>query len=141
MRIPSRHKKLLLFINLFCLIKSKETMTKMTSFLDHQAQQRRGKPSHNRQIASSFCGNIVMADRMLPQKDEALQRPTEYPIPQDRVLSRATECLLRLRKHSDSRQSARRYRMEYSHGRQSACYNCGNIPTADRVLPQFAQAS
>lgn len=108
-------------------------MTKMTSFPDLLAQQRRGKHSDARQNASSFCGNIVTADRMLPQKDKELQRPTEYTMLQDGVLSRATECLLRLRKHSDGRQSTRCYRMEYSHGRQSTGYNCGNTPTADRV--------
>ena len=102
-------------------------------FHDYQAQQRRGKYSHSRQIASSFCGNIVTADRILPRKDKELQRPTEYTMLQEGVLSRATKCLLRLRKHSYGRQSARCYRMEYSHGRQSAYYNCGNTPTADKV--------
>ncbi len=140
--------------NSFCLIKSKETMNTII-FHDYQAQQRRGKYSHSRQIASSFCGNIVTADRMLPRMEEALQRPTEYTKLQDRVLSRATacllrlrktlrretECLLRLRKHSDGGQNTRCNRMEYPHGRQSTCYNCRNIPTGDRVLPQFAQAS
>ena len=132
--------------NSFCLIKSKETMNTII-FHDHQAQLRRGKHSHSRKIASSFCGNIVTADRILPQKDEALSRPTKYTIQQDGVLSRpteylprlwktlrrATECLLRLRKHSDGRQSTRYYRTEYSHGRQSACYDCGNTPMTDRV--------
>ena len=117
----------------FCLIKSKETMTMTTSFPYHLAQQRRGKRSHRRHSSSSFCGNIVMADRILPRKDEELQRPTEYTMLQAGVLSRATECLLRLRKYSDDRQSARCYRREYSHGRQSAYYNCGNTPTADKV--------
>ena len=125
----------------FCLIKSKETMTKMTSFPDLLAQLRRGKHPDGRQSTSSFCGNIVTAVRVLPRKDEELQRPTEYPMLQDGVLSRATECLLRLRKHSDGRQSTRCYRMEYSHGRQSTGYNCGNTLTADRVLPQFEQTS
>ena len=121
----------------FCLIKSKETMTKMTSFTDLLTHLRRGKHSDARQNASSFCGNIVTAVRVLTRKDKELQRPTEYTMLQDGVLSRATECLLRLRK----RQSTRCYRMEYSHGRQSTGYKCGNTLTADRVLPQFAQAS
>ena len=102
-------------------------------FHDYQAQQRRGKYSHSRQITSSFCGNIVTADRILPRKDKELQRPTEYTMLQEGVLSRATECLLRLQKHSDGRQSTRCYWMEYSHGRQSACYDCGNTPMTDRV--------
>ena len=116
-------------------------MTKMTSFPDLLAQLRRGKHPDGRQSTSSFCGNIVTAVRVLPQKDEELQRPTEYPMLQDGVLSRATECLLRLRKYSDDRQSTRCYWMEYSHGRQSTCHNCGNTLTADRVLPQFEQTS
>ena len=78
---------------------------------------------------------------MLPRQDEALSRPTEYPMLWDGVLSQPTEYLLRLRKHSDGRQSARCYRMEYSHGRQSTGYNCGNTLTADKVLPQFEQTS
>ena len=110
-------------------------------FHDYQAQQRRGKRSHRRHNSSSFCGNIVTAVRVLPRKDKELQRPTEYTMLQEGVLSRATECLLRLRKHSDGRQSTRYYRTEYSHGRQSAGYNCGNTLTADRVLPQFEQTS
>ena len=117
----------------FCLIKSKETMTMTTSFPYHLAQQRRGKRSHRRHSSSSFCGNIVTAVRVLPRKDKELQRPTEYTMLQEGVLSRATECLLRLRKHSDGRQSTRYYRTEYSHGRQSACYDCGNTPMTDRV--------
>jgi hypothetical protein len=125
----------------FCLIKSKETMTKMTSFPDLLTHLRRGKHSDARQNASSFCGNIVTAVRVLPRKDKELQRPTEYTMLQDGVLSRATEYLPRLRKHSDGRQSARCYRMEYSHGRQNAYYNCGNTLTADKVLPQFEQTS
>ena len=125
----------------FCLIKSKETMTKMTSFPDLLTHLRRGKHSDARQNASSFCGNIVTAVRVLTRKDKELQRPTEYPILQDGVLSLARECLLRLRKYSDDRQSARCYWMEYSHGRQSTGYNCGNTLTADRVLPQFEQTS
>ena len=116
-------------------------MTKMTSFPDLLAQLRRGKHPDARQNASSFCGNIVTADRMLPRKDEELQRPTEYPMLQDGVLSRETECLLRLRKHSGGGQNTRCNRKEYSRGRQSTCHNCGNIPMGDRVLPQFAQAS
>ncbi len=136
--------------NSFCLIKSKETMNTII-FHDYQAQQRRGKYSHSRQIASSFCGNIVTADRILPQKDEALSRQTKYTMLRDGVLSHATacllqlrktlrretECLLRLRKHSGGGQNTRCNRMEYSHGRQSTCHNCGNIPTADRVLSPF----
>ncbi|MBO7629367.1 MAG: hypothetical protein J6S87_05425, partial [Bacteroidales bacterium] len=43
--------------------------------------------------------------------------------------------------YSHGRQSTRCYRIAYSDGRQSACYNCGNTLTADRVLPQFAQVS
>ena len=108
-------------------------MTKVTSFPDLLAQLCRGKHPDGRQSTSSFCGNIVTAVRVLPQKDEELQRPTEYPMLQDGVLSRATECLLRLRKYSDGRQSSQCYRMKYSHGRQSAYYNCGNTPTADKV--------
>ena len=102
-------------------------------FHDRQAHLRRGKHSDVRQNASSFCGNIVTADRMLPRMEEALQRPTEYTMLQDGVLSRATEYWLRLRKHSDGRHSTRCYRMEYSHGRQRTGYKCGNTPTADRV--------
>ena len=102
-------------------------------FHDYQAQQRRGKRSHRRHNSSSFCGNIVTAVRVLPRKDKELQRPTEYTMLQEGVLSRATKCLLRLRKHSDGRQSTRYYRTEYSHGRQSACYDCGNTPMTDRV--------
>lgn len=88
-------------------------------FHDYQAQLHRRKHSDARQNASSFCGNIVTAVRVLTRKDKELQRPTEYTMLQDGVLSRATECLLRLRKHSD--------------GRQRACYDCGNIPAGDRI--------
>ena len=102
-------------------------------FHDYQAQQRRGKRSHRRHNSSSFCGNIVTAVRVLPRKDKELQRPTEYTMLQEGVLSRATECLLRLRKHSNGRQSTRYCRTEYSHGRQSTCHDCGNTPTAGRV--------
>ena len=102
-------------------------------FHDYQAQLHRRKHSDARQNASSFCGNIVTAVRVLTRKDKELQRPTEYTMLQEGVLSRATECLLRLRKHSDGRQSTRYYRTEYSHGRQSACYDCGNTPMTDRV--------
>ena len=72
-------------------------------FHDYQAQQRRGKYSHSRQIASSFCGNIVTADRILPPLDEELSRATEYPMLQDGLLSRATEYLLQLRKYHHGR--------------------------------------
>ena len=109
-------------------------MTKMTSFPDLLTHLRRGKHSDARQNASSFCGNIVTAVRVLPQKVEELQRPTEYTMLQDGVLSRATECLQRLRKYSDGRQSTRCYRMEYSHGRQSTSSVRASIVTADRVL-------
>ena len=141
----------------------------MNSFPDHQAQQRRGKHSDDRRNASTFCASIVTPDRMLPQVEEELQPPTEDPMLQDGVLSRATEYLLRLRKYSDGRQSmrcykmgyynsrqsmrcckteysngrqsTRCYKMEYSHSRQSTRYNCGNTLTADRVFLPSAQAS
>jgi hypothetical protein len=86
-------------------------------------------------------GSTLTADRMLPRQDEAFSRPTEYPMLWDGVLSQPTEYLLRLRKHYNGRQSTRSCKMEYSHGRQSTCYNRGNTVTADRILPQFAQAS
>ncbi len=73
----------------------------------------------------------------------------------EEALWRPTECFLFLRKYYDGRQSARCDRMEYfngrqntrccrtehSNGRESTYYNCGNTPTADRVLPQFAKIS
>ena len=108
----------------FCLIKSKETMTKMTSFTDHLTHLRRGKHSDARQNASSFCGNIETADRILPRLDEELSRATEYPMLQDGVLSRATEYLLRLRKHL--------------HGRQRTSAICASIVTAEKVLSPTA---
>ena len=117
---------------------------------------------NGRQSTSYNCGNTPTADRVhdaagrctltgdrvLATIAETLRRPTEYPILQDRVLSRATECLLRLRKYSDDRQSTRCYgmkyyngrqstrcdRIKYFDGRQSTCHNCGNTLTADRVL-------
>ena len=83
-------------------------------------------------------GSTLTADRMLPRQDEALSRPTEYPMLWDGVLSQPTEYLLRLRKHYNGRQSTRCCRMHYSHGRQSTCYNCGNTVTAGRVLTQIS---
>ena len=86
-------------------------------------------------------GSTLTADRILPRQDEALSRPTEYPKLQDAVLSQPTEYLLRLRKYYNGRQSTRCCRIEYSHERQSTCYNRRNTITADRIFPQFAQAS
>ena len=108
-------------------------MTKMNSFPDHQAQQRRGKHSDDRRNASTFCASIVTPDRMLPQVEEELQWPTEYPMLQDGVLQRPTEYLIQLRKYSHGRQSTRCCRMEYSDSRQSTSYNCGNTFTPERM--------
>ena len=94
-------------------------MFTMISFLSSRLKKRRGKHSHGRQNASSFRDSIVTADRMLPQQDEVLQRPTEYQ--------------LQLRKYPNGRQSTRCCRMEYSDSRQSTSYNCGNTLTADRM--------
>ena len=44
------------------------------------------KHSHGRQSTPSFCESIVTADRILPRQDEALLRPTEYPMRRDGVL-------------------------------------------------------
>ena len=126
--------------------------------LSSSRPKRRVKHSDGRQSTSSFCGNIVTADRILPPLDEELSRATEYPILQDGVLSRAREYLLRLRKyhhgatayfrnlrkhrngresiisdsveyHSD-RQSTPCYGIEYSNGRQSTSYNGRSTLTA-----------
>ncbi len=122
--------------NSFCLIKSKETMNTII-FHDYQAQQRRGKYSHSRQIASSFCGNIVTADRMLPRKDEALSRQTMYTMLRDGVLSQATACLLQLRKTLRRETECLLQLRKHSDGRQSASSVCANIVTSDRVLSPF----
>ena len=106
-----------------CLIKSKETMFTMISF-SNSRPKRRVKHSDGRQSTSSFCGNIVTADRILPRLDEGLSRATEYPMLQDGVLSRATEYLLRLRKHH--------------HGRQRTSAICASIVTAEKVLSPTA---
>ena len=102
-----------------CLIKSKETMFTI-NFFSSSRPKRRVKHSDGRQSTSSFCGNIVTADRILPLLDEGLSRTTEYPILQDGVLSRAREYLLRLRKHH--------------HGRESTSAICASIVTAEKVL-------
>ena len=119
-----------------CWINSKETMTKMNSFPDHQAQQRRGKHSDGRQNASSFRDSIVTPDRILPRKEKELSRPTEYPMLQDGVLQRPTEYLIQPRKYSNGRQNACFHWMEYSHGRLDASAIGWSTPTADRMLPQ-----
>ena len=94
--------------------------TQETPFvLSSSRPKRRVKHSDGRQSTSSFCGNIVTADRILPRLDEGLSRATEYPILQDGILSRATEYLLQLRKYSD--------------GRQSTSAFCASIVTADRI--------
>ena len=108
-------------------------MTKMNSFPDHQAQQRRGKHSDDRRNASTFCASIVTPDRMLPQVEEELQPPTEDPMLQDGVLSLPIESLLQLRKYSHGRHSTRCCRMEHSDSRKSICYNCGNTFTDERM--------
>ena len=51
----------------------------------------------------------------------------------EEALWRPTECFLDRMKHSLGRQSTRCCGMEYSHSRQSTCYDCGNTTTADRV--------
>ena len=106
-----------------CLIKSKETMFTI-NFFSSSRPKRRVKHSDGRQSTSSFCGNIVTADRILPPLDEELSRATEYPILQDGVLSRAREYLLRLRKHH--------------HGRQRTSAICASIVTAEKVLSPTA---
>ena len=90
------------------------------NFFSSSRPKRRVKHSDGLQSTSSFCGNIVTADRILPRLDEGLSRATEYPILQDGVLSRATEYLLRLRKHH--------------HGRESTSAICASIVTAEKVL-------
>ena len=104
-------------------IKSKETMFTI-NFFSSSRPKRRVKHSDGRQSTSSFCGNIVTADRILPPLDEELSRATEYPILQDGVLSRAREYLLRLRKHH--------------HGRQRTSAICASIVTAEKVLSPTA---
>ena len=94
------------------------------NFFPSSRPKRRVKHSDGRQSTSSFCGNIVTADRILPPLDEELSRATEYPMLQDGVLSRAIEYLLRLRK--------------YHHGRQSTSAICGSIVTAEKVLSPTA---
>ena len=124
---------------------------------------------HGRQNASSFRASIVTGDRVLFATRWSTLTADKVPyaagwstMTGDRVLATTAETLRRpteyfriLRKHRDGRQSARYYRKEYSHdrqntlccrmeyydGRQSTLYNFGNTPTADRVLPHFAQAS
>ena len=92
--------------------------------LSSSRPKRRVKHSDGRQSTSSFCGNIVTADRILPPLDEELSRATEYPMLQDGVLSRAREYLLRLRKHH--------------HGRQRTSAICASIVTAEKVLSPTA---
>ena len=75
--------------------------------------------SHGRQSTCYTCGNTLTVDRVLATIAEILRRPTVYTMPLDGVLSRPTEYLPQLRKHSDGRQSTRCYRMEYYNGRQS----------------------
>lgn len=52
----------------------------------------------------------------------------------EKTLQRPTEYFREKKKNSHGRQSTRCCRMEYSHSRQSTCYDCGNTTTADRVL-------
>ena len=52
----------------------------------------------------------------------------------EKTLQRPTEYFREKKKNSHGRQSTRCCRMVYSNGRQSTCYNCGNTPTADRML-------
>lgn len=109
-------------------------MTKMNSFPDHQAQQRRGKHSDDRRNASTFCASIVTPDRMLPQVEEELQWPTKYTMLQDGALRQPKEYLLQLRKHFHAREDACIERMEYSDGHQNASAIGRSTPTADTLL-------
>lgn len=52
----------------------------------------------------------------------------------EKTLQRPTEYFREKKKNSHGRQSTRCCRMENSNARQSTCYNCGNTPTADRML-------
>ena len=120
-----------------CLIKSKETMFTI-NFFSSSRPKRRVKHSDGRQSTSSFCGNIVTADRILPQQDEELQQPTEYPMLQDGVLSRATEYPI-LQNGVLSRAIEYLLRMrKYHHGRQRTSAICASIVTAEKVLSPTA---
>jgi hypothetical protein len=108
-----------------------------------------------RQSTSAFCASIVTNDRIPYAAEWSTMTADKVHYTTAETLRRPTEYFRILRKHRDGRQSARYYRKEYSHSRQntlccrmeyydsrqSTLYNCGNTPTADRVLPQFAQAS
>ena len=52
----------------------------------------------------------------------------------EKTLQRPTEYFREKKKNSHGRQSTRCGGMVYSNGRQSTSYNCGNTPTADRML-------
>lgn len=52
----------------------------------------------------------------------------------EKTLQRPTEYFREKKKNSHGRQSTRCGGMVYSNGRQSTCCNCGNTPTADRML-------
>ena len=111
------------------------------NFFSSSRPKRRVKHSDGRQSTSSFCGNIVTADRILPPLDEGLSRATEYPMLQDGVLSRATEYLLQLRKYYDGRQSTSAFCASIVTADRVRGAIEKSTLTADRVFPQFAKKS
>lgn len=113
MRISSRPKKLLLFVNLFVWLNPKKLWLRWPLF-----------PISWLNYAEE---STLTADKVLPHFAETSWRPWEY--------------FRKRMKISNGRQSTRCCRTEYSHGRQSACYDCGNTPTADRVPDTTGQST
>ena len=71
-------------------------------------------------MLASIEWSTLTADRMLPQSDEVLSRPTE--------------CFRNRLEYSHGRQNACLDRMEYSDGRQNASAIGDNTLTADTML-------
>ena len=104
MRISSRPKKLLLFVNLFVWLNPKKLWLRWPLF-----------PISWLNYAEE---STLTADKVLPHFAETSWRPWEY--------------FRKRMKNSNGRQSTRCCRTEYSHGQLSACYNCGNTPTGQQ---------
>ena len=90
--------------NSFCLIKPKKLWIQLSSTITRL----------NNAEESALTGDIIPLHFA-----ETSWRPWEYF--RERI------------KNSNGRQSTRCCRKVYSHGRQSACYDCGNTPMTDRV--------